>query len=148
MRVNGADVSGPAQAGFVRLEREWSAGDEVLVDCPMEARFLAAHEKVLSCSGRAAVQSGPLVFCAEEHDLGVAPQLFRLDDSARPKEVEGHGEWNEVALQVEGSVDIVAGDQLYGGAERVGSKACRARLVPYFTWANRGPNSMLVWLRR
>ena len=32
--------------------------------------------------------------------------------------------------------------------KRVGAEAVPIRAVPYFAWANRGPSTMDVWLRR
>ena len=148
VRVNGGSVDGPVADGFIALERDWKEGDRVSVTCPMGASLLAAHPSVSSCAGRVAVQRGPLVYCAEQHDLGAAPQFFTVDTRVPAREAGGSTNGVEACLEVSGTMDRVQGSELYGDAARTTTIGSRAKLVPYFSWANRGPNSMLVWLRR
>lgn len=135
-KVNGQTVD--CQSG---IARDWQSGDVVTVRCVSNARWLAADQRVLSSAGRVALQSGPLVYCLEQHDLGAPPQLWSRDASSRPTQGKGR------TLTVGGSLDSTSGEPLYGDRERVQRRPQSASFVPYYTWENRGPNAMLVWVR-
>ena len=152
--VNGAPVSNPATPkGYVRLAREWRAGDIVTLSLAMPAQLVRARPDVRQMLGRAAIQRGPIVYCLESPDNPIAP----LDRIALP----GDG----VVLQAEyhpdllGGVTVLRGDALAlddggwdGALYRAKTKADRygpieITAVPYYAWDNREPGEMRVWLR-
>jgi hypothetical protein len=136
--VNGESLSATSDAlGYVTLDRRWRNGDRIEVVFPMEARRVAADEKVRENRGRVAVERGPVVYCAEWPDLeGGRVLTALLDPSER--------------------LEAVFDDALFGGAVAIRTRAGSVagpdspsqpiRLIPYHLWANRGAGEMAVWL--
>ena len=137
VRVNGkAPTAAVDPSGYVALDRTWKDGDTVEIVLPFETKKVAADAKVREDRGRMAVERGPVVYCAEWPDAGdgVLGLLFDAKSELRPS---------------------VAGD-LFGGvtvldtqARKISNPAAApkpVRLIPYYTWSNRGAGEMSVWL--
>lgn len=77
---------------FLEIDREWSAGDQVILDLPMPWRLVLGRKRQ---SGRAAVMRGPVVFCLNPaqndslRDRDGADLGFIMIDPASLKEVPG-----------------------------------------------------------
>lgn len=135
--------------GYAVFSKLWQKGDVLTVDLGMEPKWAECHPLVRDNLGRVALTRGPLVYCAEEHDLGFAPQLFIADTEA-PMEAK-HEEMLEgvMTIAVEGFADDQAFiDDLYASEGTLTTREALATFVPYSSWCNRGPNSMQVWVRR
>jgi DUF1680 family protein len=52
-----------------------------------------------------------------------------------------------VSLSVPGFVEEQEESSLYPLSAPV-TKPCQIKMIPYYTWDNRAPGEMLVWLRR
>ena len=50
------------------MTRTWAAGDELLLDLPLEVRFTYADPRVDAARGSVALERGPLVYCLEAVD--------------------------------------------------------------------------------
>ena len=61
VKVNGEEVAGALDKGYLAIDRKWKKGDRVELEFPMEPRFVAARHEVEADRGRLAVQRGPLV---------------------------------------------------------------------------------------
>ncbi|HEV2294725.1 MAG TPA: beta-L-arabinofuranosidase domain-containing protein [Tepidisphaeraceae bacterium] len=142
VRVNGQQVEAPTtEHGFVVLDREWRAGDEVELHLPMPVCFNTCDERVEANRGRVAITRGPLVMCAEGTDNGVVQRLALEQIPAAD------------AIAV-GSTEIATGHEAVSvtlpasavGAE--GAAPVKLKLIPYYAWNNRGNGSMIVWLPR
>jgi DUF1680 family protein len=135
--VNGKSVSAVADAnGYVSLSREWSNGDVVEIDFPVEVRRVTADQRVVQDRRRLAVERGPIVYCAEwpESNGGRVLDLL-LEASAELKP--------SVARDFPGVTVIQA------HARRITNPSLPATpvtLIPYYLWANRGKGEMSVWL--
>ncbi len=68
MTVNGTPVDTTLEKGYVRIARQWRAGDTVELVLPMPVRRVVANEKVEADRNRVALQRGPIVFAAEWAD--------------------------------------------------------------------------------
>lgn len=136
------ETVGPGTAEITRVFRP---GDEIVLELPVRAHWLAPDPRVDAIRGTAAVQRGPLVYCAESVDLPGDHEVdaIRVDRSAAPEEGE------------DGSVTV--GGELTTppdtpwpyrpqGSTRPAGDPTRIVLVPYHSWANRGPSTMRVWL--
>jgi DUF1680 family protein len=123
--------------GWVRVRREWERGDTVTLDLPMVPRRVVARPEVEEARGRVALQRGPVVYAVEgvDHDGRVANLQL-------PVAVELSAVWRPDLL---GGVTVLKGD-----AQRVAADGATISqplfAVPYFSWANRGPGEMAVWL--
>jgi len=142
LKVNGKSVSLKLHQGYARLDRSWNPGDEIELNLPMPVRRVIANEKVAADRGRVAVQRGPIVFCAEWPDNpGVSVRNLILPDDA-PLTARF-----EPALL--NGVETVSGRAFTASSDSTGKIARTEhdlKLIPYFTWANRGRGEMTVWL--
>jgi DUF1680 family protein len=148
------DVS--AKAGnYARFKRTWQPGDVVQLTLELEPRFIESNPRVDALRGSLAVALGPLVYCFEGADQPAGVDLADLRiDPGKSLEVT----WREELLggikvisaqgvmvdmsDWEGTLyrSIVAGDLPY--------QDFVLRAIPYYAWANRGPDTMRVWITR
>lgn len=140
--LNGRDVVPEFRNGYAIISRKWKKGDVLEVRFPMEVHSLKANPSVPYDVGRVAFQRGPVVFCFEEKDQE-APLLFHtvLDGS---KPVSTRYESNLLGGVQTLSAVGVALQEPHGNAPN--RKPVWLKAIPYFAWANRGADNMLVWL--
>ncbi|MEU5312217.1 beta-L-arabinofuranosidase domain-containing protein [Streptomyces sp. NPDC021562] len=144
----------PVEHGWLRLTRDWSPGDRVVLELGLEPRLTAADPRVDAVRGCVAIERGPLVHCLEQADHpGGGLDDIVLDPSrplavkhrpdllggvttvvaaGRRRRVPDRGWWPYAA---------VTGAEPEGDGEPVELTA-----VPYHVWANREDGSMRVWL--
>ncbi len=149
LRVNGAPQPGVPAHGYRDLRRRWRAGDVVTLALPMPVERIRAHPDVRADTGRVCLKRGPLVYCVEQVDNPGAPiGRLHLPRAAQPRAVERPDLFGgTVVLESDAELASMDGwdDVLYRpepGPTRPGTLTA----VPYYAWANRGPNRMLVWL--
>jgi DUF1680 family protein len=152
LRVNGEELPLAAEPGtFVTLRRKWRVRDHVVLHLPMPVVQLEANPLVEETRNQVAFKRGPIVYCLESHDL---PPGTRLADVAVPA-ARGLAARHDSALLAGVTVlegELLAaespawGEQLYRPRQEVERKPVRARLIPYYAWANRGESDMSVWL--
>ena len=134
------EFEGKTEKGYLRVDL--TGEDDFNLDLPMEIHFLEANPEVGDDAGRFAVQRGPVVYCLEGADNGENlrdvtllqdghPDVIR--DEAIPAPVIRMDAWRRETF----------GD-LYR-IRRVEKKSFRARLIPYFAFANRGADDMILW---
>ncbi|MFE2748431.1 glycoside hydrolase family 127 protein [Streptomyces scopuliridis] len=141
----------PGTAAVTRLFRP---GDEIRLELPVAPRWIGADPRIDAVRGTVAVQRGPLVYCAESVDLpgGLETDAIRVDPSTEPADgPDGTG----VTVVVAGELAAHAGlrDDAVWPYEPLGPPVASSAdgrtgivLVPYHSWANRGPSTMRVWL--
>ncbi|RIW18569.1 glycoside hydrolase family 127 protein [Algoriphagus lacus] len=134
LEVNGEKVQAPQKNGYLVLDREWKKGDKISYTLPMEVRELQSRPEVLANQGRVAIQRGPLVYCVEGADNGGMATDFVLA-STPGFEVKDYQVLDEQVKAISFNVN---------GLNNQGQKTLTA--IPYYTWANRGPNEMQVWI--
>jgi DUF1680 family protein len=152
LSINGQPFTAEVRDGFATIDRQWQAGDSVVLELPMPVRRVLAHDKVEADRGRVALMRGPLVYCIEWPDVpgGQVKNLILPDDST---------------LGTEFRNDLLGGVQVVTGVARRRREAAEAQrdgsvkqipvieeleftAIPYFAWAHRGPGEMAVWLPR
>lgn len=137
--------------GTAEITRMFAPGDEIRLELPVAPRWIAPDPRIDAVRGTVAVQRGPLVYCAESVDLpdGREVDAVRVDPSVEPEDgpdgtVVAPG---EVVEQAE--VDPSQAAWPYRPLDRATVSAAERAgivLVPYNSWANRGPSTMRVWL--
>lgn len=154
LTVNGeaVDYAAGVADGYAIVDREWTDGDVVLWQLPMQPEWIVAHPEMRANAGKAAIQYGPLVYCLEEADNGkpLASLSVRRDAPLRaafdPGLLGG-----VVAIETEGrrsSDDGWNGENPYRRSAAVRPpEDVKLRAVPYFLWGNRQPGEMSVWVR-
>ncbi|UXN76201.1 glycoside hydrolase family 127 protein (plasmid) [Devosia sp. A8/3-2] len=148
--VNGEGIdTAAAEKGYLAIARQWAAGDVVRIGFDMPVERLYAHPLASEDAGRVALKRGPVVYCAEEADLGFAPQLLALPADAEiaaafdPGLLGGAVRLSALATKTS---DADWAGQLYR-REQPKTEATSLNAIPYHLWANRQAGGMLVWLR-
>lgn len=121
--------------GYAVLEREWQAGDRVIVTLEMPYRWMESHPEVLDNVGRVALMRGPIVFGIGGKDQ--APQRFRVDIA---EEIE-NGEVSGWQIGSEFS------DGLYEEAGGLAENQKRVSIRPFAEFPHGSDESMVVWMR-
>ena len=119
-------------------------GDTIELDLPMSVRRVVAHESVKDDDGKVAFERGPVVYCAEaaDNESDVLSLVVAGDVRLTP----------EFRTDVLGGVVVLKGRALAVASNADGSPGSEKEqdllLIPYYTWANRGPGEMAVWLKK
>ena len=152
LTVNGlaVDIVPDGATGYLRIERDWTDGDTVILSLPMQARLLHPHPRVRADTGRAALMRGPLVYCAEGADNGTDLDMMAFGPGLGPVvtgSVPALG--GAIALDIPLAVtnDKAWGKAIYTATPPQADTAIR-RFIPYYLWDNRDPGEMLVWVRQ
>jgi len=153
--VNGEPTTAEPRDGWLTVNRRWAAGDELVLDLPLDVRFTYADTRVDADRGSVALERGPLVYCLEAVDNPGQ----RLDD---------------IVIDTDSAPEVERQADLLGGVTTIRARAVqRARpndswwpysskasvsasssdsptvelsAVPYFTWGNRDMGAMRVWI--
>lgn len=147
-------------SGYATLTRTWSAGDTVHLEIPMTPQFMRADHRVDAVRGCVALQRGPLVYAVEAgdqpdgiviDDLTVNPAAA-VRDEYRPDLLGGVTVLHLTGTSLpvpSATVQSPYGEVHAQGAEEGGLAAgtsVELTAIPYFAWANRGPQPMRVWM--
>jgi DUF1680 family protein len=127
--VNDEPVASPViEKGYAVLNREWNAGDKIILSLDMPVEVVAADSRVKENAGKRAVRRGPLVYCVEE--------------------VDNKDCFNEIALSPETTYQATFQPSLLNGVATVtasnGDKSFT--MIPYYAWDNRDAGEMKVWI--
>jgi uncharacterized protein len=139
----------PVSPGYVHADGPWRAGDELRLELPMRPRWTFPDRRIDALRGSAAVERGPLVYCAES--VADEPPLGDLTVRAEPPVERPAGDGAEGVVELEVAASLGGSGSKdgwpYGAADAPGDGGdVRLRLVPYHRWGNRGPATMRVWL--
>lgn len=154
LQVNGQEIDISIQSGsYAEVRRVWRNGDIVRLQLPMPARRIESHPNVTENTGRIALARGPLLYCLEEIDLiGAHPNEVIIPATAPIEAIERPDFLGGItALQITAEIDTTGvewSDRLYRTVSaRNAPTQTVVTAIPYFTWANREPGPMQVWLR-
>ncbi|MCF8227151.1 MAG: glycoside hydrolase family 127 protein [Bacteroidales bacterium] len=120
--VNDEKIQSAVEDGYAVIEGKWKKGDMIRMELDMEVSLVEANRKVEAKKGLAAVQYGPLVYCAEGVDN---EDLF------------------SIAIDPADKYNVEYRPDLLGGVNMISSEGIN--LVPYYSWANREIGKMRVW---
>lgn len=147
--VNGEAVTAKPVNGYLTIARLWQAGDVVRLHFAMPIERLHANPRVVEDAGRVALKRGPVVYCLEEVDNGLAPQRLSL-----PADAELSARYVPELL---GGAIVIEGEALATEAEGWGENLYATEpprevtrkftAIPYHLWANREAGAMQVWIR-
>lgn len=143
IKLNGNVISPKIINGYAVIKKKWQKGDEVALELPMDIRIIDADERVEADIDKMAIQRGPIVYCAEGPDTEDGHVLHLIFD----RESETSTSFQAQKLDGIQTIQMSASPAkrtLEGGVSK--GEAVTATLIPYFTWSNRGPAEMMVWL--
>jgi DUF1680 family protein len=146
----------PRESGYVAISRPWRAGDSVELRLGIAPALYEAHPRVDSAANAVAIKRGPVVYCLEQADQapGVDVLAAEIDEMAALRSSWEPGLLGGVvSVEAEGFVREGDGwaDRLYrklGEGAPQGRRPARLKAIPYYAWANRGPNAMRIWIPR
>ena len=145
--VNGQLIKG-AQAGqYLAIRRQWKAGDRITANFDFRTQLLSADPRVADDLGKVAVQRGPLIYCLEQPDHLEPISSLRLVSQDFTPEYRADFLGGVIVLHHHGQA-IVGDLPLYApiGSSRARTEKTELTLIPYYTWENRGPAAMKVWI--
>ena len=128
LAVNGTAVNAPVEKGYAVIERKWKDGDKIELVLDMPVEVVAADPRVKENEGRRALQRGPLVYCLEEADNKVDYDQLRISEDA--------------SFSTEFKPDFLRG--VVTITAQTGSQTLN--YIPYYSWDNREPGRMQVWV--
>jgi uncharacterized protein len=154
LTVNGTAVDTAPTDGLWVVGREWNDGDEVVLVLPLEPRFTVSDPRLDVARGAVAIEYGPLVYCLEAVDnAGHRLDDLTVDTTVAPKVASVNGTLGGAAtIRTAGRVRPRTGDSWwpYGRAGAAASdelgESVALTAVPYYTWGNRGPGAMRIWV--
>ena len=119
------------------------SGDTVQLELSVAPRIVQPHPYIDSSRGTVAVERGPLVLALESVDLpGNANVAQAILDPSGGLRLTEHGA--AVSIRLEAATET---DWPYGASVDPARRSSdEIELVPYFSWANRGPSTMRVWI--
>jgi DUF1680 family protein len=141
--ASGATLDGEPVDAASTASRSVSAGEQLVLTLPMQPRVIRPHPSIDAVRGTVALERGPLVLALESVDLpaGVDFAAARFDVDSRVEPTE-HG-----ARIVAAAGRVSDSAWPYDGIESPRDPTrLEVELVPYFSWANRGPSTMRVWI--
>lgn len=128
LAVNGTAVDVPVEKGYAVIDRKWKNGDKIELVLDMPVEVVAADPRVKENEGRRALQRGPLVYCLEEADNKVDYDQLRISEDA--------------SFSTEFKPDFLRG--VVTITAQTGSQTLN--YIPYYSWDNREPGRMQVWV--
>ena len=147
LTVNGRAAEAEMKDGYAVLRQSWQRGDTVVLALDMPPRRIYADARVRADAGCVALARGPVVYCVEETDNGGNLAALRLPRTAQLCVVPRR-------RRAPGRRPRFAGGGPPPAARRHALPRRTARAagnhphrVPYYTWGNRGPGGMRVWVR-
>jgi DUF1680 family protein len=137
IRVNGETIQEPVlRDGYSVIERTWAKGDVVELELPMDIKLVAGNPRIEDTQGKVTLMRGPIVYCIEEADN------------------ESYFAEQKDALLLSETLTAARRDDLLHGVVTINGKVISTdggqeiaiSAIPYYTWNNRGPGKMRVWL--
>lgn len=146
IRLNGRPVKYEMEDGYAFLYRDFSAADVLTIELDMSVRRVYTTNRVSANTGKAAVERGPLIYCAEgvDNEDDVLSLSLKKNGAITVGEFMPDKLYGIRELYAEGYRETV-GDELYSYKAPV-EKECQITLIPYYAWGNRGLNQMRVWI--
>jgi len=136
---------------YAEVLRHWKAGDRIEILLPMPVMLSVSNPLVEETRNQVAVRRGPIVYCLESPDLPPGVSLFNI---AIPAQVHLRPSLTKIGntriMSLEGTARLQPNthweNKLYQDLPAQPATDIPVRLLPYYTWANRGASDMTVWM--
>lgn len=146
IQINGEPAVFEMKNGYAYLNGDFKSDDVVTVEFDLSVRRIYTSNKVSANTGKAAVERGPLIYCAEgvDNEDDILSLSLKRDGTITVSEYLPDKLYGIQELYAQGYRETVS-DNLYS-YEAPKEEVCQITLVPYYTWGNRGLNQMRVWM--
>ncbi|PNR97926.1 glycoside hydrolase family 127 protein [Petrotoga olearia] len=152
--VDGEKLNKHLEKGFLKIFKPWNVTHEIILNLPMDIKFVESHPFVRENLDKVALKRGPMVYCIEKADNkegDVWNYRIDLNEKIEPENYQINSK-RVIKLKAKGYAEDLRNweGRLYSRARRikVGKKKIDVNLIPYFAWANREEGSMVVWIRK
>lgn len=141
--VNGQPVKYEMEKGYAVINCAWKKGDKVSFELPMDVQKLSANSLVQADKSRFALQRGPIVYCLEGADNKDAAVMNIVVDKNAPISAVYKPELlnGVMTLNMKGN----STKRQLNSSELIKTTQ-DVTAIPYYSWANRGPGEMEVWI--
>lgn len=135
IKVNGELMDKRLNKGYVNISREWSNGDVVELELPMQVRRVLTNENVKDNKSKVALERGPIVYCAEWIDNNEKVLDLVIPDNAKFTTTYSDNMLNGIMI-------------IKSTVLREDGNTTDFTAIPYYAWSHRGPGEMAVWMKR
>jgi DUF1680 family protein len=142
LTVNGQSVKASEENGYYIIDRVWQKGDKIEYLLGMGINYIEAKEELKQDKSRIAIQRGPIVYCVEGADNKEGIWNLIVPENTEFKAVD-FNILDEKLIALQAEVSSASPNKDGTGIE---IKKRKITAIPYYCWANRGANSMQVWL--
>ena len=141
--LNGQPLHYTVEKGYAVIKRTWKKGDKVTLNLPMEVKRVLAAAPVKDDQFRFALERGPIMYCLEGPDNkdATVQNIVVAKDAPVTPVFQTNLLSGVMTLQMPGSSTSrqLNSDALINSHQTVTA-------IPYYSWANRGPAEMTVWI--
>jgi len=114
---------------YLEILRNWKNDDSINIEFRMVPKLEESDLRIKSNRGKVAISNGPLIYCIEQIDNKKVDILdMKISINPNLKVI--------YAPSMLGGINIIKGNLMQGN---------NFTAIPYYAWANRGPNKMQVW---
>ncbi|POZ93411.1 glycoside hydrolase family 127 protein [Petrotoga halophila] len=152
--VDGEKLNKNLEKGFLKIFKPWKGPHEIILNLPMDIKFVESHPFVRENLDKVALKRGPMVYCIEKADNkegDVWNYLIDLNEKIEPENYQINSK-RVIKLKAKGYHEDIQNweGRLYSQSGRVKGekKKIDINLIPYFAWANREEGPMAVWIRK
>ncbi|MEM2196297.1 MAG: glycoside hydrolase family 127 protein [Sulfolobales archaeon] len=137
-------------SSYARIERLWRVGDVIQLKMEMPVELVTSNLMVSYNRASVAIKRGPIVYCLEQPDNpGIDVRTLALTTKSRlTAKFEPQLLGGIVTIEGDGYALKPNREVLYSELRDyyLKAKSIRLKAVPYYTWANREPGPMVVWI--
>jgi len=149
--LNRKQVKNIQPGSYVTLSDFNSTKNTLEINFTVKPRLVSGNPKIEETRNQVAVKCGPLLYTLEEIEL---PEGIEFDEIVIPAEIKLKQKYIPELLNgvtvLEGTAKFFQKQNwentMYQDFEKPELQDFKIKLIPYYTWANRGVSKMSVWL--
>ena len=147
--VNGENIDHVEPGNFLNVSRSWKAGDVIILNMPMETKFIEGHPRIEEVRNQVAVKRGPIVYALETPDLPKGTAITDVYIASKKDLKPIHkpdflGGVTTIETDLLIRKDKLTG--MYNEVSKPNMETYHTQLIPYYTWSNRGQGEMTVFM--
>ncbi|MES2329031.1 MAG: glycoside hydrolase family 127 protein [Bacteroidota bacterium] len=151
LKINGAIAKiSVAPGNYQAVKRIWRANDKIELVLDMPVILIEANPLVEETRNQVAVKRGPIVYCLESADLKPGQKVFDIAiPSSTHFQVKAMQIDNSMVMSLEAEVKQLSNQgwkNILYKELNTASQPVKIKLIPYYSWANRGNTDMTVWM--
>jgi len=152
--VDGEKLNKNLEKGFLKIFKPWKGPHEIILNLPMDIKFVESHPFVRENLDKVALKRGSMIYCIEKADNkegDVWNYQIDLNEKIEPENYQINSK-RVIKLKTKGYYEDLQNweGKLYSQVGRIkeAKKKIDINLIPYFAWTNREAGPMAVWIRK